>query len=115
ARFHQCLPHRLGWHPRRAIGCPPSAVQVRRPLEAGTGLREPRMSACDKPGLLPVEQALERLLTMADAAPITETERLPLANAEGRVLAEALVAGLDLPPWPNSPMDGYALRRDDWN
>jgi molybdopterin molybdotransferase len=67
------------------------------------------------PGLLPVEQALERLLAMAEAGLITETERLPLANAEGRVLAEALVAGLDLPPWPNSAMDGYALRRDDWS
>ena len=68
---------------------------------------------CDKPGLLPVETALERLLALAESAPILETERLPLAAAEGRVLAEPLVAGLDLPPWPNSAMDGYALRQAD--
>lgn len=64
--------------------------------------------------LMPVEQALEQLLALADAAPIRETEHVPLAEAHGRVLATALVASLDLPPWPNSAMDGYALRRSDW-
>ncbi|WP_185073786.1 gephyrin-like molybdotransferase Glp [Pseudomonas protegens] len=63
---------------------------------------------------MPVEEALERLLAMAEAAPIVERERLPLAASEGRVLAEALVSSLDLPPWPNSAMDGYALRLEDW-
>ncbi|MGE8412475.1 MAG: gephyrin-like molybdotransferase Glp [Pseudomonas sp.] len=63
---------------------------------------------------MPVEEALERLLAMAEAAPILERERVPLAATEGRVLAEALVSGLDLPPWPNSAMDGYALRLEDW-
>lgn len=64
--------------------------------------------------LMPVEQALEQLLALAEAAPIRETENLPLAEAEGRVLATDLVASLDLPPWPNSAMDGYALRLADW-
>jgi len=63
--------------------------------------------------LMPVEQALERLLALAEAAPITQTERVSLAEAEGRVLATELVATLDLPPWPNSAMDGYALRLAD--
>ena len=63
--------------------------------------------------LLPVEEALARLLAEAEAAPIRECERVPLADADGRVLAEALIAGLDLPPWPNSAMDGYALRQAD--
>jgi len=71
-----------------------------------------------KPGkqgaLMPVEEALERLLAMAGSAPILERERLPLAAAQGRVLAEALISSLDLPPWPNSAMDGYALRLEDW-
>src|SRR3546814_289050 len=62
-----------------------------------------------------VEVALERLLEMAAATPITQRERLPLAEAQGRVLAEDLVSTLDLPPWPNSAMDGYALRLADWN
>jgi len=72
------------------------------------------MSGCDHPGLLPVEVALERLLAMAEAAPIRQRVSLLLADAEGRVLAEPLIAGLDLPPWPNSAMDGYALRLADW-
>ncbi|PVZ44010.1 gephyrin-like molybdotransferase Glp [Pseudomonas sp. CC120222-01a] len=63
--------------------------------------------------LMPVEEALERLLALAEAAPITETENVSLAEAEGRVLATELVATLDLPPWPNSAMDGYALRLAD--
>lgn len=64
--------------------------------------------------LMPVEQALEQLLALAEAAPIRDTELLPLADAEGRVLASDLVAALDLPSWPNSAMDGYALRLADW-
>lgn len=76
------------------------------------------MNPVGKPGktgsLMPVEVALARLLEMAAAAPITERECLPLAQVQGRVLAEDLVSTLDLPPWPNSAMDGYALRAADW-
>ncbi len=64
--------------------------------------------------LMPVEEALERLLALAEAAPIKDIESVSLAEAEGRVLATDLVASLDLPPWPNSAMDGYALRLADW-
>jgi len=71
-----------------------------------------------KPGkigsLMPVETALARLLEMADATSILERERLPLAQVQGRVLADDLLSTLDLPPWPNSAMDGYALRMADW-
>jgi molybdopterin molybdotransferase len=63
--------------------------------------------------LLPVEEALQRLLTLAEATPIHGREIVALAAADGRVLATDLVAGLDLPPWPNSAMDGYALRLAD--
>lgn len=63
---------------------------------------------------MPVEEALERLLALAEAAPIKDIESVSLAEAEGRVLATDLVASLDLPPWPNSAMDGYALRLADW-
>lgn len=77
------------------------------------------MNPAGKPGktgaLLPVEAALARLLEMAEAVPIREREHLPLAEVEGRVLAQDLVSTLDLPPWPNSAMDGYALNLADWN
>lgn len=72
------------------------------------------MSGCDQPGLLPVEVALERLLAMADATPIDQIESVTLEQADGRVLSEALISSLDLPPWANSAMDGYALRLADW-
>ncbi|AZF36475.1 Molybdopterin molybdenumtransferase [Pseudomonas sp. R4-39-08] len=76
------------------------------------------MNRVDKPGksgaLMPVEVALQRLLDMADASPIREHESMRLAECDGRVLAQDLVSTLDLPPWPNSAMDGYALRVADW-
>ncbi|WP_282354270.1 gephyrin-like molybdotransferase Glp [Pseudomonas sp. PS01303] len=76
------------------------------------------MNPVGKPGktaaLMPVEVALARLLEMAEASPIVEREYLPLAEVQGRVLAEDLVSTLDLPPWPNSAMDGYALNLADW-
>jgi molybdopterin molybdotransferase len=43
----------------------------------------------------------------------TTTERVPLLDALGRVLAAPIVAPLTLPPWDNSAMDGYAVRADD--
>ncbi|TFH78449.1 molybdopterin molybdotransferase MoeA [Pseudomonas kribbensis] len=76
------------------------------------------MNPAGKPGktgsLMPVEVALARLLEMADASRIVESEYLPLAQLEGRVLAQDLVSTLDQPPWPNSAMDGYALNLADW-
>ena len=77
------------------------------------------MNPVGKPGkagaLMAVEVALARLLEMAASTPIAQHEHLSLAAASGRVLAEDLVSTLDLPPWPNSAMDGYALRLADWN
>ncbi|MDC9837051.1 molybdopterin molybdotransferase MoeA [Rhizobium binxianense] len=61
--------------------------------------------------LLPVVEALNRLLSRAK--PVVASETLPLAEAEGRVLAVALTAGLTQPPFNASAMDGYALRRED--
>ena len=76
------------------------------------------MKPVGKPGrtgeLMPVEVALERLLALAEAAPIRDSESVLLAASDGRVLADDLIATLDLPPWPNSAMDGYALNLADW-
>ncbi len=76
------------------------------------------MKPVGKPGrageLMPVEVALARLLALAEASPIRERESVALAASEGRVLAQDLISTLDLPPWPNSAMDGYALSVADW-
>jgi molybdopterin molybdotransferase len=40
-------------------------------------------------------------------------ERISLADAAGRVLAEQAAAVVDLPPFPSSAMDGYAVRSAD--
>ncbi|HSW41939.1 MAG TPA: gephyrin-like molybdotransferase Glp [Patescibacteria group bacterium] len=63
------------------------------------------------PGLLSVEEALAAVL---GAAPHPlPPERVPVVEALGRVLAEPVVASVDLPPWDNSSMDGYAIRAAD--
>ena len=58
--------------------------------------------------MLSLEEALERLL--APVVPFSDHERLPTAEALGRVLAQDLVSPLDVPPLANSSMDGYAVR-----
>jgi len=42
-------------------------------------------------------------------------ERLELHRALDRVIAEDIVSPIDLPPWTNSAMDGYAVRSDDFD
>jgi len=44
---------------------------------------------------------------------VGESESCPLPQARGRVLAGAVSAPFDLPPFANSAMDGYAFHRDD--
>jgi molybdopterin molybdotransferase len=44
--------------------------------------------------------------------PLSAEER-PLLDALGSVLAEDVAAPVDLPPWDNSAMDGFAVRADD--
>jgi molybdopterin molybdotransferase len=46
-------------------------------------------------------------------SPIAEIEDIPLVDADGRVLARDMVAPIDLPPFDNSAVDGYAVRFDD--
>jgi molybdopterin molybdotransferase len=60
--------------------------------------------------VIPVEEALERILSRIA---VLGDERVALIEALDRVLAEPVVAERDVPPWPNSSMDGYALRAAD--
>jgi molybdopterin molybdotransferase len=48
-------------------------------------------------------------LVLERASPL-EAERVPIERATGRVLAEPALAAVDLPPFPSSAMDGFALR-----
>ena len=61
---------------------------------------------------LPFADALARMLAVAQARAMA-SEHVPLAHAHGRVLAQALVAPIDLQPFDNSAMDGFALRHAD--
>jgi molybdopterin molybdotransferase len=56
--------------------------------------------------LISIEEARERVLEAVARLP---AEPVPLSGALGRVLAEEVVAGLDVPPFRNSAMDGYAV------
>jgi molybdopterin molybdotransferase len=58
--------------------------------------------------LKPLDDALAELL--AHAQPLAGTERVSTFDAGDRVLAEDLVAPLQVPPQDNSSMDGYAVR-----
>ncbi len=57
--------------------------------------------------LLTIEEALARILERAQPLP---SEPVALAEAAGRVLAEPALARVDLPPFPSSAMDGFAVR-----
>jgi len=61
--------------------------------------------------LLPVAEA-ERLI-VERVAPIDGCETVTLRDALGRVLAENIVAPVNIPPFDNSAVDGYAVRGDD--
>ncbi len=62
-------------------------------------------------GLLPIEE-VERLLRER-VSPVAETETVPLIAACGRVMARDVAAPIDLPPFDNSAVDGYAVRAAD--
>ena len=64
-------------------------------------------------GLLSVDEALALLL--AEARPVAGIEQLSAMDAAGRVLAQAQVSAMDVPPMDNSAMDGYAVRLSDLN
>lgn len=58
-------------------------------------------------------QAIADLLAPFLARVAKRAEPLPLADAAGRVLAVDVLSPIDLPPFANSQMDGYAVRSAD--
>jgi molybdopterin molybdotransferase len=61
--------------------------------------------------LLAIEN-VERLIAER-VTPVAETETIALKDARGRVVARDVVAPIDLPPFDNSAVDGYAVRHAD--
>jgi len=59
--------------------------------------------------MITVNEALDHLFSLVSPGP---TEHVGLAHAAGRVLAGAVAATHDQPPFAASAMDGYAVRSD---
>ena len=60
--------------------------------------------------MLSVEEAQREILGRVRVLP---SERVDVLAALGRVLAEPIRSTRRIPPWPNSSMDGYAVRAAD--
>lgn len=74
---------------------------------AGTALSE----TCVAGGVgavVPVDIAAAKAIAIA--RPVDGSEKLPLSEARGRVVAAGLAAASDLPSFDNSAMDGYAVQ-----
>jgi molybdopterin molybdotransferase len=60
--------------------------------------------------MLALETALQRIL---EAVPRPRPETVQLPEAGGRFALESIDSPMDLPPFDNSAMDGYAVRSED--
>jgi len=60
--------------------------------------------------MLPFEEAQKIVL---ESIEVLGLEKVPLLSALDRVLGEEVISGLDIPPWDNSAVDGFAVRSAD--
>ena len=60
---------------------------------------------------IPLDEA--RAILNQAIVPIDRLERVPLLDANNRVIATDIVAGADVPPFSRAGMDGYAVRSAD--
>ena len=63
---------------------------------------------CAAPDLIPVDEAISRVLDAA--TPVVETELIDIESSLNRVLAEDVISAINVPGYDNSAMDGYAVR-----
>ena len=61
--------------------------------------------------LMPLDDALDLLL--GRLVTVVDSETLPLDRCVDRILAQPVVASIDVPPHDNSAVDGYAVYFDD--
>lgn len=80
---------------------------------AGFSVKKTDVCSDERTGqsLISVDMALQISLNLAQV--VKDVECLPLGSAIGRVLAKNLNTPMDLPPFDNSGMDGYAFRSCD--
>ena len=75
----------------------------------------PVTSACDKPQTqspwLNVSEALERMTAAVNT--VQGTEVVTIRDALNRVLAKEVISTINVPPYANSAMDGYAFNSAD--
>jgi molybdopterin molybdotransferase len=63
-------------------------------------------------GMIPVEEARERILSFVS---VLEAVEAPIGGSLGQVVSEDVVAPMAIPPLDNTSMDGYAVRAADTN
>jgi molybdopterin molybdotransferase len=66
-----------------------------------------------KASTYPLMDAAEAARVVLDHTPVLAPEKVAIGECPGRVLAEDLLAPLDLPPFPSSAVDGFAIRSAD--
>jgi molybdopterin molybdotransferase len=71
------------------------------------------MPVAQSSGVLSFEEARRAVEEHASALAARETETVDLLSSAGRVLAQPVLADRDLPPFPRSTRDGYAVRSED--
>lgn len=62
--------------------------------------------------LIPFQEALHSLEAASKC--LVDTQTIAVPQALSRILAENIIAPIDIPPAPNSAMDGYAVNSKDW-
>ncbi len=72
---------------------------------------QPNCSDNPEFGTLPVDDALQKIVDAVQ--PVNGYQKIPVQEACGRVLYQAITSSLSVPPLTNSAMDGYALRGAD--
>ncbi|MBQ0956148.1 molybdopterin molybdotransferase MoeA [Serratia symbiotica] len=66
------------------------------------------MDHCSTSDLISLEQALDNMLSQL--SPLQQTESITLTAAAGRITATPVISPIDVPPFDNAAMDGYAVR-----
>lgn len=69
------------------------------------------MTSSQSPKWLPLQDALAQIRTLI--TPIQETQSVNIEHAKAMIAASDVVSPINVPPFDNSAMDGYALRQGD--